>query len=78
MPLFCTLTGTPSLFFNRHTEPDYAIYMSRAGTWASDLEAQAAAEILGHPGFLFGPCHTGRHGFLLIIRTPLNLNKRFI
>jgi hypothetical protein len=42
---------------------DYATYMSKTGTWASDVEAQAAAEILGHP-LLIWTMNTGRHGFL--------------
>jgi hypothetical protein len=37
--------------------------VSQSGTWASDVEALAAAEILGHP-LLIWTLHTGRHGFL--------------
>jgi hypothetical protein len=37
--------------------------MSQPGTWATDMEAQAAAETLGHP-LLIWTMNTGRHGFL--------------
>jgi hypothetical protein len=55
-------TYKDGLLFNQHSV-DYATYMPQAGTWASDVEAQAAAEILGHP-LLIWTMNTGYHGFL--------------